>query len=307
MHKPELIKENIIIKAVISFIIGFSEILHKLIQNTSCLREDDYAYSSINFDIDCAQADSLLLKAEKTIENEDILVRLKFFRGFYNIINNLLKPDGFIGAESFLLFTLKQFSLIKEKSPEDVSCLFDKNYCLKKIPHFLPNKIYNRKDYDFTKALFRISSFLKSVEYLIKLKDINDLDELFERLNNLPSFDILSRMLYESVLFSQISPQIMLFSKTPLKVLIVKNLQKFGVDTEFLLFSDVFLFYLSRIEIVFKEYILLRLKNKPRQQRILTKYLSDFNILTSEGNYLIEEVYGNTELNSKPEKLLLFL
>ena len=81
-------------------------------------------------------------------------------------------------------------------------------------------------------------------------------------------------------------------------------MQKFGADIEFLSLSEDFAYFLGRVEIVFKEYVLLKLKNKTRQQRILAKYLSDFNILVSEGHFLVEKIYGKT--SQKPEKMLLF-
>ena len=307
-QKSELIEQNAIISAIVSFEIYISETLHQLIHTTSCLREDDYAYSSISFDFDPLYKDteSLLKKAEKSIENEEILARIKFFGGLYSIISALLKPDGLLTAEGHLAFTQKQLTLINERSSEDVSYLFDKNFCLNKLPHFLPNKIYDGKNYDFLRAQTRINNFLKTIEYLLKLKDINDLEELFECLNNLPSFDILSRTLYESVLFAQTNSQILIFSKTPLTELIVKSMQRFGVDTEFLTLSEDFSYYLGRLEIVFKEYTILKLKNKTRQQRILSKYLSDFNILVTEGHFLTEKTYGKTGANPKPEKQLLF-
>lgn len=304
LHNPGLIEENIVLQAIVSLGIYFSETLHKLIHTTTCLREDDYAYASLKFDIDTENLESLLLKAEKLVENEENLVRLKFLRGLYCVIHNIIKPEGIAGAENYLAFAVKQFGFIKNPSTEDVSHLFDKNLCLKKLPHFMPNKIYDAKNYDFQRALLRISSFLKSVEYLGKLNDIADIDEILEGLNNMPSFDIFSRTLYETLLFPQNSSQILVFGKATLSELIVKSLQKFGVDVKFLQLSEEYEYFVARVEIVFKEYILLRLKNKTRQQRILAKYLSDFNILVTESHFLTEKTYGKG--STKPEKQLLF-
>ena len=263
LHQPALLENNLVVKAVLAFVLFLSETLHKLIHQTNCLREDDYAYASIKFEeIDYNEAESLLLKAEKLIDNEENLIRLKFFRGLCNVITNILKNDGFTSAENFLAFTTKQFAMITDNKSEEVSSFFNKNFCLRKIPHFLPNKIYDGKSYDFKKAQSRLSNFLKTLEFLIKLKEVYDIEDLLDALNNLPSFDILSRAIIESLLFTTNHSQILLFSKTPFTDLIVKNMQKFGADIEFLSLSEDFAYFLGRVEIVFKEYVLLKLKNK---------------------------------------------
>ncbi|OMJ67559.1 hypothetical protein SteCoe_35237 [Stentor coeruleus] len=296
---------DILIKAILTSSIYFSETLHKLIHSTACLREDDYAYVSLNFEgININETEGLLLKAEKTVENEEVLVRLKFIRGLYGVVHNILKPDGINCADTLLSFALKQFEIIKDLKTEEVSGFYNKNNCLKKLPHFLPNKIYEPGNYNGQKALLRISNFLKSFEYLIKLKDVADLDELFDKLSTMPSFDIFSRTIYESMLFTQQTSEILLFGKFPLNQMLVRSMDRFGVDTNFFNLQEEFYYYISRVEIVFKEYILLKLKNKARQQRILAKYLSDFNILVSESHYLVEKVYGKS--STKPEKQLLF-
>lgn len=305
LHDSSLTDKNFVVKAVTVTGIYLSDALHKLIQQTNCLREDDYAYAAIAFDnIDPSDTENSLLKAEKIAETEETLIRLKFLRGLYCIIHNITKIDGLTSAENYLAFAIKQFSLIKPIENEDVSVYFNKNLCLNKLPHFLPNKIYDAKNYDFARAQNRINSFLKSIEYLIKLREVSEIDDLLESLNEIPSFDIFSRTIYESVIFTQSSSQIMLFSKTPLTELILKSMQKFGVDTEFLKLSEEFGYFLSRVEIVFKEYIILKLKNKTRQQRILAKYLSDFNILVNEAHFLTEKLYS--KVSQKPEKQLLF-
>ena len=304
LHNPTLIEENLVLQAITNIGIYFSETLHKLIHTTTCLREDDYAYASLDFEIDLENVESLMIKAEKLVEDEECLGRMKFLRGLYCVISNLLKPEGIAGAENYLAFAVKQFSLVREASGEDVSHLFNKNFCLKRLPHFLPNKIYDAKNYDFARTLQRIGSFLKSLEYLTRLKEIHDMDEMIEGLGSMPSFDVFSRTLYETLLFTQGSSQIMVFGKSPLSEFILKSMQKFGVDIEFLQLSEEFSYYLARVEIVFKEYILLKLKNRTRQQRILSKYLSDFNILVSEGHFLTEKCYGKG--STKPEKQLLF-
>ena len=304
LHRPALIADNPALQAIVSTGIYFSETLHKLIQNTTCLREDDYAYASIDFDIDLENVENLLLRAEKSIENEECLVRIKFLRGVYCVICNLLKPEGIAGAENYLAFAIKQFSLVRGDGSADVTHLFNKNFCLEKLPHFLPNKIYDAKNYDFARAQQRIGNFLKSLEYLTRLKEIRDIDEIIEALSNMPSFDIFSRALYETLMFSQSPAQIMVFGKSLFSDFILNSMQKFGVDIDFLLLSEEFSYYLSRVEIVFKEYVLLKLKNKTRQQRMLSKYLSDFNLLVSEAHFVAEKCYGKG--STKPEKPLLF-
>lgn len=304
-HMPLPSENDILIKAVLTSSIYFSDTLHKLIHSTSCLREDDYAYASLSFEgINISETEGLLLKAEKTVENEEILARLKFIRALYGVVHNVLKPDGLNCADTLLAFAMKQFGLIKDLKTEEVSAFYNKNNCLKKIPHFLPNKIYEPGNYNGQKALARIGNFLKSFEYLIRLREVADLDELFDKLSTMPSFDIFSRTIYESMLFTQQATGILLFGKFPLSQMLIRNMDRFGVDTTFLDLQEEFFYYVSRVEIVFKEYILLKLKNKTRQQRILAKYLSDFNILVSESHYLVEKVYGKA--NNKPEKQLLF-
>ena len=294
-----------VVVATIKAGLYLAENLHSLIHGTSCLREDDYAYSSLNFnDFPFDDFEAALIKAEKSFTNAEILARLKFIRGVCLVVSNVTKPDGLNGAETYLAFAAKNLALIKERENEDVAWLYNKNFCLSRIPHFLPNKIYEVDKYNITKSLERIRRFIDSVKYLLTLKDLNDLDDIVERVSNLPSFDNLSRTICEFLIFPSNSSVIRYYNRLPLSELILKNMQKFGVDTAFLALNEEFNYYLSRVEIVLKECILLKLKNKTRQQRILAKYLSDFNILVSEAHFLVEKVYGKT--STKPEKLLLF-
>lgn len=297
--------ENIFIEALCQSSIYLSSQLHQLIHSTGCLREDDYAYSTLQFpEFKADDPIPVLLKSEKLTANKEILARLKFIRGICTVIANITSPDGIPGAESNLAFAQKQFSQIEERQNPDVSHWFDKNFCLSRIPHFLPNKIYEVQKYTFSRGLKRISAFLESIKYIIELKDLTDFDEIVEKISSLPSFDNFSRTICEFLVFPPGSSLLKYFNRVTLVDLILKNMQLAGVDIPFLNLNEEFSYFLSRVEIVFKECILLKLKNKTRQQRLLAKYLSDFNILVSEAHFLVEKIYGkNTQ---KPEKLLLF-
>lgn len=67
---------------------------------------------------------------------------------------------------------------------------------------------------------------------------------------------------------------------------------KFGIDIPTISQHPDFVTFLKRVEIVYKEIVLLSLKNKTRQNRILPKYFSDLNILISEANYVEQQIYG---------------
>jgi hypothetical protein len=296
--------EDPIIQATSKAALFLAENLHQLIQKTGCLREDDYAYSSLHFEMfPFEDFEAAILKAEKISSNLDVQARLKFIRGICLVISNIVKPDGLPGAETYLAFSSKNFLQIKPRENEDISSWYNKHICLSRIPHFLPNKIYQSEKYDISRSLDRIRLFLESIKYLISLQNLSDLDEIFEKISSLPSFDNLSRTLCEFLIFP-ISGGLKYFGRHPLSDLILKNMQKYGVDTSFLSLNEEFSYFLSRVEIVLKECILLKLKNKTRQQRILSKYLSDFNILVSEAHFLVEKIYGKN--NAKQEKLLLF-
>lgn len=301
LHKKT---QNTFVEAICESSLWLSNHLHQLIHNTGCLREDDYAYSTLQFsEFNSEEYASSLIKAEKLTQNKDILARLKFIRGVCTVISNITAPDGIPGAESNLAFALKQFAQIEERQNTDVSEWFDKNFCLSRIPHFLPNKIFEVQKYTFARALKRISAFLESVKYIVQLKDLADLDEITEKVANLPSFDNYSRTICEFLIFPQGS-LLRYYGRVPLVDLILKNMTLSGIDIPFLNLNEEFSYFLSRVEIVFKECILLKLKNKTRQQRLLAKYLSDFNILVSESHFLVEKIYGKG--TQKPEKLLLF-
>mmetsp|Transcript_8695 Transcript_8695/g.8705 ORF Transcript_8695/g.8705 Transcript_8695/m.8705 type:complete len:530 (-) Transcript_8695:31-1620(-) len=296
-HTPELLNENLIIKACFEACVFVIESIHKLVHLTTCLREDDYGYSGIKFqafEVDEHDLEQHLLAAEKGIENENILGALRFFRALFYLMNNLVKPkgSGLSAAESYIPFITKQLEGIKGRNNEFFSEVFNEKYCLTKVPYFGANKIYKVENYTFQMAISRIEAFIESLSRLCSIQEATDLDHLISFLNSIPSFDIASRVLYEYHLFETMDNEIKVFHNVSLQRVLMNSMQKYGIDINLISQNGDFTTYLKRVEIVYKETILLSLKNKTRQQRILPKYFSDFNILISEANYVEQQIFG---------------
>ena len=68
--------------------------------------------------------------------------------------------------------------------------------------------------------------------------------------------------------------------------MILNAMSRHGVNVRVFKQNSEFLSFLERVELVFKENSLLKLKNLTRRRRILAKYLSDFNILVAEADYI---------------------
>lgn len=200
IHTPDLIENNVVIKSCLQACVYIAENIHKLIHQTTCLREDDYAYSAIRFsslECDDHELETNLLNAEKHTQNESILGSLRFFRALFYMVNNLIKPRGagFSAAESRIPFIIKQLETIKEREITVFSEFFNDKYCLTKIPYFPANKVYKVENYTYQMAIARIEKFIESMSALVTLTPFSDADSVISYLCSLPSYDNLSRIL----------------------------------------------------------------------------------------------------------------
>ncbi|CAG9311930.1 unnamed protein product [Blepharisma stoltei] len=305
LHTPELLNENPILKSLLKCIVFIVDCVHRHVLKITSLREDDYSYTSIKFLALFSTEQDVerdLLNAERSIgdENELLLAYLRSFRGLFYIISGLFKQNlnGRGSAETNILFTLRQLENMSERDLGEINTgIFNSSYCLVKLPHFPPTKVYEVEKYTFADAIVRIRKFLVSMSKLAAMPIIDDFEDLITYMNTIPSNDIVSKILYDYHLFSRKNDEWQIFYSFPFKRLILNSMHKIGIDTAFLIQNDSFTNYFKKVEVVFKELVSLTLKNDTRQRRTLSKYFPDFNILINEANFTEEAIYGKNRQN----------
>jgi len=302
-YLPQVVEEHVLVSAALQFYVFLAEKLHGLIHYSTILREDDYAYAPIKFpefEVQDEVLDRNLQNSEKMhSDNEAILLRVKFMRSLYFLVKEVTK-DSEVNLEAFknqAQSAKKQLQTILEtQDPSEVPNVFDDKYSLLRLSHFLPNKIYKAEEYTNSQALNRIDKFITCTEEIVSLSGIKDLDYLFKAVESLSSYDVFSRVLCEMHLFHWSEPNF-------LSNLIVNSMIKNEVEVEFMKKYEEFNLYLSRVDIVCKELILLRLKNSTRHRRIQAKYFSDLNILINEADFVETHIYGRNRQGFEKQAL----
>ena len=291
-HEPALYAQTPVLKAVFECLFHVIDVAGGLIAKASCLRDDDVAFSYCKVDHETRGVSEIVGSCKAAdrwaAQNcEALSTRIAIFRGIMEVAENLKKPDcaGFGELERCIAMIEPALQSVgKDHTDANTQAFFDDVYALRYVNNFPAHKIPISVNYTFTSSLSRLSKFLLSLRHFHTLQQAKDVDELSAGIIALPSWDVLSRTALNFQLLSATDPPVVLNTR-PLMDLIHTSMAKAGLDVRSVANTETFKSFSTRVELVLKEILKMRLKNPTRQRRSLWKHFPDLTILLSESEY----------------------
>jgi len=298
---------------------------YEAIRASICLRDDDYTPTNFNLtlpealengDVVAAEiargehhVNRLLKEAKKENDTEEIevltsiLAHMRVQRALVKYMVELRKER--IGAKSQFQesfdFAKKQLAQLKEfhtKIGDPVGKVFDTSLMVSLNISIAPRTI---PELTFEEVHENLTRFVDDAKWAVTMKEYRNYHGLVEYLEEFASEErnLLSRALLELALFSQDK----LFNQYPLREVLTESLTEGGLNAKAANGLPEFSSFMEKMVIVFKEYLLRVIKNKPRQRRGLGLYTQDLNIILGEADYIDEKLHGGlANKKSKPSQ-----
>lgn len=292
LHDPAMYCDSPTFKSIFESLFSLIDGVYSFTSKATCLRDDDVAFNYCKVPHETKTTQEVLVgfkaaQQEAQQSNPALLPRLDLFKGLLEVVEALRKPDceGFSEIEVSLVTMEASLKAIQaQPSSISIDSFFDPNYALRYVNNFPAHKIPVSIIYTFQMALTRLEKLAASVRHMETLQRCKDIDELAGGISALPSWDVLSRIALDFLLYSQREPTKVMGGKL-FSELVLASMVKAGLDLKTVQGTETFSAFCSRVEIVLKEVIRLRLKNPTRQRRSLWKHFPDLNILLSESEY----------------------
>jgi len=292
LHDPALYSDSLPFKAIFQSVFALIDGVYSFTSKSTCLRDDDVAFNYCKVPHESKTTQEVLLsfkaaEQEAQQNNPALLPRLDLFRGLLEVVDALRRPEceGLRDIEGSIVTMEASLKAIEgQPSSAPVDAFFDPNYALRYVNNFPAHKIPVSVVYTLPMALTRLSKVAASVRHMETLQRCRDIDELAGGISALPSWDVLSRIALDFLLYSPNEPTKVMGGKQ-FTELLTASMVKAGLDLKTVQGTETFTAFCSRVEIVLKEVIRLRLKNPTRQRRSLWKHFPDLNILLSESEF----------------------